>query len=250
MDVRDMRYCLSERFLELLDEALEEASAERDLDFMLLGGVWSPDFAGLSGWTMAHDPLKREDEVQCVFGLNVALQIEADWSSPKSSSGGPVELSFIFDALKPGNLSIYLRVTEVEQNDTQPGGPVQRSIQLVENSSEPAGSDGAPALRPAVAIHEFHFEKGLGQVYRSPPLDLDGFSQESLRYDVERQREIPLAVRLFADMEAESSSTTGEGGEEEVVEDRSIHYTYVSLQKVGGLSGESPPFPGTLKLRF
>ena len=74
-----MRYCLSERFLELLDEALEEASAERDLDFMLLGGVWSPDFAGLSGWTMAHDPLKREDEVQCVFGLNVALQIEADW---------------------------------------------------------------------------------------------------------------------------------------------------------------------------
>lgn len=155
-----------------------------------------------------------------------------------------MELNFIFDALKPGNLSIYLRVTEVEQNDTQPGGPVQRSIQLVENSSEPAGSDGAPgthpALRPAVAIHEFHFEKGLGQVYRSPPLDLDGFSQESLRYDVERQREIPLAVRLFADMEAESSSTTGEGGEEEVVEDRSIHYTYVSLQKVGGLSGESP----------
>ena len=67
MDLRDIRYCLSERFLELPDEALEEASAERDLDFMLLGGVWSPDdFARLSGWTMAHDPLKREDEVQCV----------------------------------------------------------------------------------------------------------------------------------------------------------------------------------------
>jgi len=171
--------------------------------------------------------------------LHVKLP-EGHTSSPKSSSGGPVELNFIFDALKAGSVSIYLRVTEVEQNDTQPGGPVQRSIQLVENSGEPAGSDGAPALRPAVPIHEFHFEKGLGQVYRSPPLDLEGFSQESLRYDVERQREIPLAVRLFADMEAESSSTTGEGGEEEVLEDRSIHYTYVSLQKVGGLSGESP----------
>jgi len=160
--------------------------------------------------------------------------------SPKSGASGPVILSFIFDAMKPGVLSLYLRVTEVEHNDTQPGGPVQRSIELTETSSEPAGSDGEPGKRTALPLHEMRFEKGLGQVYESPPLDLDDFPQESWRFDVARPRQIPLAVRLLADTEVQSTSTEGEDEAAVELVDRSAHYTYVSLQKVGGASAESP----------
>ncbi|CAJ1419082.1 unnamed protein product [Effrenium voratum] len=179
----------------------------------------------------------------CVSLRKATVQVKPCASGPASPGGsGPVELSFVFDALKPGHLSLFLHVTEVEHNETEPGGPVQRRVELMD-SQQPAGSEESPPPRPAAAVHEMHFEKGLGQVYRSTPLDLRDFSQEQLRFDPSQPREIPLAIRLFSESEAPETKPAVESVEDGEAEapmvERSVHYTYISLQKASSLA-DSP----------
>lgn len=161
-------------------------------------------------------------------------------SGPASpSAGGPIIITFVYDALQAGHLSLYLRVTEVEHNETEPGGPVRRRVELLaaaeegsEGSQASAGSADRVAAIAAIPLHEMRFEKGLGQVYVSPALDLSDFSQEQLRFNPDLPREIPLAVRLVLDCEAEATAAEGE---DEPLEERSVHYTYISLQKANAL---------------
>jgi hypothetical protein len=66
------------------------------------------------------------------------------------------------------------------------------------------------------ALETRRVETGLGQVYQSPPIDLNKFPPEMLCLDLSRPRDVPIAVRLEADVEP---------GEQQ-----SIQYTYISLQ--------------------
>lgn len=145
-----------------------------------------------------------------------------------SNSGGPISITFVYDAMKAGQMSLYLRVTEVEHNDTEPGGPVRRRVELLgAPSSQSAGStDNGVQTTIAKPLDELRFEKGLGQVYVSPALELSNFSEEQLRFNPDQPREIPLAVCLVLDSEATAAEE-----EDEVQDERSVHYTYISLQK-------------------
>lgn len=167
--------------------------------------------------------------------------------SASPSAGGPIIITFVYDALEAGQLSLYLRVIEVEHNDTEPGGPVRRRVELTAEGSEGSASAGSTdrVALAAIPLHEMRFEKGLGQVYVSPALELSDFSQEQLRFNPELPREIPLAVRLVLDCEA----TAAEGENDEALEERSVHYTYISLQKANALDSpkaeevdERPPW--------
>eukprot|EP00913_Durusdinium_trenchii_P015921 g14962.t1 len=95
-------------------------------------------------------------------------------SSPCGGEGpfddGPIVITFVYDALRAGQLSLYLRVTEVEHNETEPGGPVRRRVELVQPlapSAVSAGSGDQSGQVTAVPLHEIHFEKGLGQARRT-----------------------------------------------------------------------------------
>lgn len=62
-----------------------------------------------------------------------------------------------------------------------------------------------------------NFQPGLGQVYESPPLDLGQWPVESLAFDPDRPKDIPIAICL----EADTTDT------EEVC----VHFAYMSLQR-------------------
>jgi len=155
-----------------------------------------------------------------------------------SNSGGPISITFVYDAMKAGQMSLYLRVTEVEHNDTEPGGPVRRRVELLgAPSSQSAGStDNGVQTTIAKPLDELRFEKGLGQVYVSPALELSNFSEEQLRFNPDQPREIPLAVCLVLDSEATAAEE-----EDEVQDERSVHYTYISLQKAALDSPKARP---------
>jgi len=151
-------------------------------------------------------------------------------TSQRSEGGaeeGTVEISFKFDAIRPGKMSIFTNVVEVEHDDTVPGGQVQRRIEF---TARPSGAEaGSETLPTATAAQEVHYEAGLGQAFTSRALKLPRLDEELLCYDCNRPREIPIAVQMVAD--AEEKSTSVETAAEDSTPQRSIHYTYVSLQK-------------------
>jgi hypothetical protein len=68
---------------------------------------------------------------------------------------------------------------------------------------------------------------GMGHVYESPPLDLKQWPFDQLTYDAERPKDVPIAVKLEADVE---------DGEQP-----SIQYTYISVHSVPSDSPSSGP---------
>eukprot|EP00933_Yihiella_yeosuensis_P046527 TRINITY_DN42064_c0_g1_i1.p1 TRINITY_DN42064_c0_g1~~TRINITY_DN42064_c0_g1_i1.p1 ORF type:complete len:376 (-),score=61.52 TRINITY_DN42064_c0_g1_i1:97-1224(-) len=148
-------------------------------------------------------------------------------STDMSSLPRALSLSFNFDAMQPGNLSIFVLAKEVEHDDTEPGGPVKRSIELLARSTK--ADEQELSLGPAVPLHQEKFAAGLGQVYESPPLDINLFPEELLRFDFDSPRDIPVAVRLATDV------MSGE------TEDN-VHLTYVSLQKATSVEDDSFAF--------
>lgn len=122
-----------------------------------------------------------------------------------------LQLSFTFDANRPGTLSLFLLVAERETSSTRSGGLVERTIEL----RPQAPKEGDDGQRGPVTRDTRHFKAGLGQVYESPPLNLESHMLESLGYDPDRPKDIPLAVRLDAD---------GGGTEESCT-----HLTYMAL---------------------
>ncbi|CAK8992156.1 Probable E3 ubiquitin-protein ligase LOG2 (Probable RING-type E3 ubiquitin transferase LOG2) (Protein LOSS OF GDU2) (RING finger protein 215) [Durusdinium trenchii] len=176
--------------------------------------------------------LRQASLVKSSVSLRKAtVQARPAVSSSPCGGEGPIVITFVYDALRAGQLSLYLRVTEVEHNETEPGGPVRRRVELVQPlapSAVSAGSGDQSGQVTAVPLHEIHFEKGLGQVYSSPPLELQDFCQEQLRFNPAQPREIPLAISLMLDSEATSAE---EVDADETQSERTVHYTYISLQK-------------------
>lgn len=146
----------------------------------------------------------------------------------KDTGGGSLVLSFTFDAVRAGTLSLYVLVTEVERRSSAAPGAVER-IELLPQGSDAKGSNTNTKRQdhtllqneavPVVAsstLDEWRFEPGLSQVYESPPLDLSRWPEEVLAFDADRPKDIPVAVRMEVD--------SVEGWEE------CIHYTYISVQ--------------------
>lgn len=148
-------------------------------------------------------------------------------ASPHSADQGAFVLSCLFDALSPGTLSIFLGVTEVEHNDTEPGGPVQRRIELLSQETVP-GTVDEQQRAPARPFHEIHFEAGPGQVFDSPPWNLHELAEENQSLDFDRPQDIPIALRLVADVKAPVEETSSEDSKQP---ERCIHYTYITLPK-------------------
>jgi len=163
-------------------------------------------------------------------------------STKRSSSeagGGTFELRFTFDAIKPGKMLIFTSVSEVEHNDTLPGGKIQRSIELLAGLPEDSPASENKPREPACAAQEVQFEAGLGQAFTSRALQI----QDVMSYDHHRPTEIPIAVLMVTDAEA---SVQADAAPESATEDsaapaRSIHYTYISLNK----ASESSSNPDT-----
>eukprot|EP00930_Biecheleria_cincta_P059649 TRINITY_DN45361_c0_g1_i1.p1 TRINITY_DN45361_c0_g1~~TRINITY_DN45361_c0_g1_i1.p1 ORF type:complete len:420 (+),score=59.39 TRINITY_DN45361_c0_g1_i1:89-1348(+) len=154
-------------------------------------------------------------------------------TSPRSADQGAFVLSCLFDALSPGTLSIFLGVMEVEHNDTVPGGPVQRRIELLSQETVPGMVDEEQKREPARPFHEIRFEAGQGQVFDSPPWSLRELAEENQSLDFDRPEAIPIVLRLIADAKAPDSETLSEDSKEP---ERCIHYTYVTLPKAAASS--------------
>jgi len=147
-------------------------------------------------------------------------------------------ITFVFDANRPGTLTVFLMVTEVEQPlEVEPKvedkedsekkkktkGPV--SIKLVPRSESDGKIDekaeDAFLLNEGkgvvpIAFETHRIEKGLGQVYRSLPLDLNKYAKDKLCFDPSRPKDVPIAVLLEADVESDEPS--------------SVQYSYITLQ--------------------
>lgn len=175
---------------------------------------------------------------------------------PGKGSGSSVALSFTFDALKPGTLTLHLLVSEVEHSPgaaeatAAAGGTAGETfMELVPRGSAaaaatasstgeqggllpagaaesllpppPPGRRALPARAPALALGRY--EPGLGQLYESPPVDLGSLTAEELAFDPARPKDIPIAIRLEPDL--------AEGDEP------CAHYAYFSLHKVKSSGG-------------
>lgn len=173
-----------------------------------------------------------------------AAALEVDVVVASSEEKLPI-LSFTYDALSSATLTLHLMVTEEEiplnteapaeqqtneetKGDESPSKPKEPKvkgpsyIKLVPRAvPATAAEDDAFLLTdeakppPPSMVHTFRIEKGLGQVYQSAPLDLGRWPADALAFDPSRPKDIPMVVRLEADVE--------EG------EEASIQYSYISL---------------------
>jgi hypothetical protein len=149
-------------------------------------------------------------------------------------------ITFVFDANRAGNLTVFLMVTEVEQpleaenkveekeeTDKKKKGKGPVSIKLVPREASRQVSDSnekgedAFLLKDAsdavpVAFETQRIEKGLGQVYRSLPIDLSKYPVDQLCFDPNRPKNVPIAILLEADVEPD--------------EPTSVQYSYITLQ--------------------
>jgi len=143
-----------------------------------------------------------------------------------------VTFSLTFDALRPGTLTLYAMVTEVERtlgpppaavDDTSKKEPQERVLELhARDAIDPASPTGAPdevsVPTPPTPIEVWRFGDGLSQVYESPPLDTRAWPDGQLSFDPLHPKDIPIAVCVEAD-----------DGEDE---EKAIQYTYISFQRV------------------
>lgn len=163
-------------------------------------------------------------------------------------------ISFVYDAIRPGKLSLHLIVTEAELG---PEGKVVESEKTEEGRKEKKGRGGPTfiklmprekekhvdeksdddafllkeaSLQQGSLLEQCYVQKGLGQVYQSPPIDLQRWPAADLVFDPARPKDIPIAVQIEAEAQ--------EG------EQASIQYTYISLQNGmadGDNAGERRP---------
>jgi len=125
-------------------------------------------------------------------------------------------LSFTFDAVRAGTLSLYFMVTEVEDKTSAN----TTSVQLV--------SQQEGAAEAVEALDRFHYEVGAGQTYTSPPLDLEEYPEEQLCFDMAKPRHIPLALHMECDIEPHGKDTTSK-----------VLLTYLSIVPAHGSNGWS-----------
>jgi len=161
-------------------------------------------------------------------------------------------ISFTFDALTSGKLTLHQMVTEVEtplsveQSSAEDGQKeieeaperstkvMEKQIKLIAREMAPANggrednaADAAVVLNEEVQphsslLHSHRIEKGLGQNYESPPLDLQCWPAEALLFDPLRPQDIPIAIRLESDVESD--------------EEVSIQYSYLSVHSAASAS--------------
>mmetsp|Transcript_45606 Transcript_45606/g.90453 ORF Transcript_45606/g.90453 Transcript_45606/m.90453 type:complete len:407 (-) Transcript_45606:29-1249(-) len=135
----------------------------------------------------------------------------------------PVILSFTFDAVEAGSISVHLLVSEVERHSTSESGVAEKRLELLpqEPYAEVSSTD-ADQHKPATASMTFDrkkFKPGLCQVYETPPLKLGQWPEQSLTFDADHPNQIPMAIQIDVDAD--------DGGGEAC-----IHYSYVSFQRI------------------
>merc|ERR1719433_1214311 len=101
----------------------------------------------------------------------------------------PVVLSFTFDAVEAGSISVHLLVSEVERHSTSESGVAEKRLELLpqEPYAEVSSTD-ADQHKPATASMTFDrkkFKPGLCQVYETPPLKLGQWPEQSLTFDAD-----------------------------------------------------------------
>jgi len=211
-----------------------------------------------TGRAAARPPdLKQATLVKSLASIRKStVDVSSKQNSSSEAAGGTFELRFTFDAIKPGKMLIFTSVSEVEHNDTLPGGKIQRSIELM---AVPAPTQDSPAAgentlrEPACAAQEVQFNAGLGQAFTSRALPI----QDMVSYDHSRPTEIPLAVLMVTDAEDpghidQTADATPESATEDSAPPRSIHYTYISISsnKASDSSSnpDAQPRPSTVEL--
>jgi len=158
-------------------------------------------------------------------------------TNPKGTEDNAPVISFVYDAIRPGTLSLHLLVTEVEsgtegakkgedgkKEKKGKGGPsfiklFPRDKKKDEEKPEDLAfllDEDQPAHEKASLLEMCRVQSGLGQTYQSPPIDLQRWPASQLAYDPTRPKDIPIAVQLEADVQP---------GEQP-----SIQFTYISLQ--------------------
>jgi len=158
-------------------------------------------------------------------GTEVSSKLEA----PEKSTGEnadvwdvPVVLSFTFDAVEAGSISVHLLVAEVERQSTSESGICEKRLELLpqEHHAKVSNADSDPHKPTAasMALDRKSFKPGLCQTYESPPLKLGQWPEHALAFDADHPNQIPLAIQLDVD-------TDGEG-------EPCIHYSYVSFQRM------------------
>jgi len=227
------------------------------------------DSADFDGFRLTGKPLRPPSIKQASLVKSPASLRRDSLAASPLENGAPEEccLSFIFDAARPGKLSVHLRVVEspevplptAQQQEEQ--APRHCPIDLIPqaqdgcedtgsaNESESPGDaaidvgDGASGLkkkmylRPVknleaegLVLDTFHFEAGLNQEYRSPGMGLANWPARLLGFEASRPREIPVAIRLEADpVEGEPAT---------------VQYTYVTWRTVssgGDVDSSSSP---------
>eukprot|EP00747_Dinoflagellata_sp_TGD_P167994 gnl/TRDRNA2_/TRDRNA2_193434_c0_seq1.p1 gnl/TRDRNA2_/TRDRNA2_193434_c0~~gnl/TRDRNA2_/TRDRNA2_193434_c0_seq1.p1 ORF type:complete len:425 (+),score=82.24 gnl/TRDRNA2_/TRDRNA2_193434_c0_seq1:85-1359(+) len=169
----------------------------------------------------AKDSASSYARPQGLGQLTKAAKEDNDASFVAPPEDTPIQFSFTFDALRSGKLSIHLFVEEVEAKASE-----KADREEIGGASESATASVLPDLElrvhqelppgASVVLDTCSFDAGLGQTYASPPLELARWPQSQLEYDPQRPRDIPLAVRLEADMDENRSPC--------------VQYTYISWQ--------------------
>lgn len=133
----------------------------------------------------------------------------------------PVVLSFIFDAVEAGSISVHLLVAEVERHSTSESGTSERRLELLPQEQHARVSstdtDQHGPTTASVALDRKNFKPGLCQVYESPPLKLGQWPEQALAFDIDHPHQIPMAIQLDVDADEEGEPC--------------IHYSYISFQR-------------------
>lgn len=168
-----------------------------------LGGTQSAE-RSWSAWSCGDDGKAAAESCSqsaCISG------------STEDGERSSAALSFTFDAVDAVTVSVYLLAKEIEELDNR---GIASRVWLASQDVPPGSLSDTCS-----------FEPGLGQVYRSPPLDLAHWRGcASLEYDAEAPKHVPVAVKL---------EVAGKDGGPP-----NIQYTYVSLHVNEGTAAEQP----------
>jgi len=193
-------------------------------DVMDFNGFVARGPGAASGYMNARPPELKQASLQ-----KNPVNVRRDSVHITSIAGkeGEARLSFVFDALRPVVISLRLMSNEVEQ-----GEGLEKSIKLVPRRPEPDAHDGLMGSEEPEDVRPF--EPGLGQLYESPPLDLERWPDGALAFDADRPRDVPVAVSLeVADADAKTVGSAAQGAAEgaERASEACTHYTYISLHR-------------------
>jgi len=143
----------------------------------------------------------------------------ASGSSTEDGERSSAVLSFTFDAVDAVHVSVYLLAKEIEELDSR---GIASNVWLASQDVPPGSLSDSCS-----------FEAGLGQAYRSPPLNLAEW-RTSLAYDAEVPRHVPVAVKL---------EVHGKDGGPP-----NVQFTYVSLHTNEGAAGAAAEQPWSVQV--